>query len=30
MGCKTCMSIAATFFFLADADGKINYQRTAL
>ena len=22
MGCKTCMSIAVTFFFLADRDGK--------
>ena len=22
MGCKTCMSIAVTFFFLADIDGK--------
>lgn len=31
MGYKTCMSIAVTFFFLADVDGKsLNYQRTAL
>lgn len=31
MGCKTCVSIAVRFFFLADADGKsLNYQKNAL
>lgn len=31
MGCKSCVTIAVRFFFLADIDGKpLNYQKTAL